>query len=198
MEKIDLKVQRRETGKKNVKQIRNTGLIPGVFYQHGKESIAISSDLLSLRSIVYTNDTKLVNLFIDNDEPRECVLKEVVFDPVSDSITHFDLIGFISDEIMNVDVPVVLVGQSVGAKEGGIVQQSLHKLPIKCMAKDIPSHIEIDISNLKIGKSVHVKDMNVPNAMVELSPETVIVSCVLPRAAVSKAAETTTEATAEN
>jgi len=189
MEKIDLKVQRRDTGKKNVKQLRNSGLIPGVFYQHGKGSIPIISDLLSLRSIVYTNDTKLVNLFIDNDEPRECVLKDVTFDPVTDRITHFDMVGFISDEIMNVDVPIVLVGQAVGAKEGGIVQHSLHKLPIKCMAKDIPSHVEIDITNLKVGKSIHVKDAIVPNATIELSPETVIVSCVLPRAAVSKAAE---------
>ncbi len=190
MEKIDLKVKRRDTGKKNVKNIRNSGLIPGVFYQHGQESIAITSDLLSLRSIVFTNDTKLVNLFIDNDEPRECVLKEVVFDPVTDAITHFDLIGFISDEIMEVDVPIVLVGQAVGAKEGGIIQQNLHKLPIRCMAKDIPSHIEIDITNLKVGKAIHAKNAIVPNATVELSPESVIVSCVLPRAAVSKASET--------
>lgn len=191
MEKIDLKVKRRDTGKTKLKNLRNAGFIPGVFYQHGKESIPILTDYLSLRSIVFTNDTKLVNLFIDNDEPRECVLKDVTFDPVNDTITHFDLVGFISDEIMIVDVPVVLVGQAIGAKEGGIVQHTLHKLHIKCMAKDIPSHIEIDITNLKVGKAIHVKDVNIPNATIELPPESVIVSCVLPRAAVSKAAETT-------
>lgn len=191
MEKIDLKVKRRDTGKTNVKKIRNSGLVPGVFYQHGIGSIPILSDLLSLRSIVYTNDTKLINLFIDNDEPKECVLKDVVFDPITDRITHFDMIGFIPDEIMNVDVPIVLVGQAIGSKEGGILQHSLHKLSIKCMAKDIPSLVEIDITNLKVGKAIHVKDTNIPNATIELPPDTVIVSCVLPRAAVSKAAEAT-------
>lgn len=191
METIDLKVKRRETGKRNVKNLRNSDKVPGVFYQHGKESIPIVADLLSLRPIVFTNDTKLVNLMIDTGEPIECVLKDVSFDPVSDSISHFDLVGFVSDEVMVVDVPVVLVGQAIGAKEGGIIQHTVHKLHIKCMAKDIPSHVEINITGLKVGKSIHVKEINVPNATIELSPDTVIVSCVLPRAAVAKAAETT-------
>ena len=86
-----LQVQKRETGKNSAKKIRNEGMVPGIFYIKGEDSIPLAATPLSLRDFVYTSHTKVIDLKIEGeDEPRQCVLKAVNFDPVTDKLIHFD------------------------------------------------------------------------------------------------------------
>ena len=187
MEKINLKVKKRETGKQISKRYRREGLVPGVFYIKDEQAVPILSDPLSLRHIVYTNSTHIVDLEIEGQAAREAVLKDVTFDPLTDKITHFDLIGLSQNEMMHFEVPISFVGASIGVKEGGILQQNIHKLTVKCLSKDLPATIEINIKDLAIGKTIYVSDVNLENITVEMPGETVIVSCSHSRASKSEA-----------
>jgi len=196
MEQITLKVEKRETGKQISKRYRSENKVPGIFYYRGTVAIPILSDILALRPIVYTKETRVINLEIPGEELRECVLKEVTFDPVTDRITHFDLIGLSRDAIMNFEVPVSLVGAAKGVREGGNLQQNIHKLNIKCLPKNLPGQIEVDITDLELGSSIYISSINIEGVEIDLPGDTPIISCVHSR--VSKSDVATTEATIES
>lgn len=182
METVDLTVQKRDTGKQNSKQLRRNGLIPGVYYAKGETGLPIAAKPLSMRNIIYTSDTKMIHLSIDGEPGiKTCVLKEIKFDPLSEAPIHFDLIGVVSDKKMHFEVPIILKGNAIGAREGGIIQHNQHKVTLECLPADLPTHIEIDITNLKLGRSIHLKDVKVENTHFLLPDETVIVTCVPPR-----------------
>lgn len=187
MENILLKVKKREAGTKLAKIARRNGLVPGVYYTKGEPATPIMSDPLNLRPIIYTSETHIVNLEIEGETgSHECVLREVTFDPVTEKIVHFDLIG-LTQSIMAFEVPLVIKGSSVGVRDGGILQTSLHKLPVKCLPQFLPAHIEVDISNLQLGKSIYIKDLKIDNVVFDLGGDTPVVSCTHSRT--SKAAE---------
>jgi large subunit ribosomal protein L25 len=181
MNSVTLKAKRRETGKQASKNYRRQGLVTGVYYLKGEESIPFVVEPLDLRSIVFTSQTKIVELEIEGEEMKECVLKEVEFDPITDQITHFDLIGIVRGQLFTVDVPIILTGSAIGAKEGGLIQHSMHKVRIHVMPRHMPSSVEVDISDLKIGDSLFIRDLNVENVTFDASDDTVVVSCVPPR-----------------
>ncbi len=190
MNQVDLKVKLRDTGKQQSKKYRADGLVPGVFYTKGSEPVSLLAEPLALRPIVYTAETKIVNLEIEGiDGIKECILKDIQFDPVSDKITHFDLYGFIRGQKMTVEVPVVLKGTSIGVREGGIIQHLIHKTKIQCLPKDLPNSIELNITNLKIGESILVRNITMEGIEFELPPDTAFVSVVAPRVSADKAAE---------
>jgi len=197
MSQIALKVEKRETGKQIAKIYRREGKVPGIYYIKGEESIPILTDPLALRPIVFTNETHIINLEIDGSEPKECVLKDVTFDPLTDQITHFDLIGLSRGEIMSFEVPVVVTGAAPGVREGGILQQNIHKLNIKCRPSLLPSKIEVDISELMIGSSIYISSLNLEDIEIEASPETPIVSCIHSRVSKSDLGEEVPEEGAE-
>jgi len=177
MGQITLKVEKRETGKQTSKRFRREGKVPGIYYHKGEDSIPILSEPLALRPVVFTKETHIINLEIEGEETKECVLKDITFDPVTDQITHFDLIGLTRGQIMTFDLPVVLTGSAVGVREGGIIQQNIHKLTVKCKPSDLPSSVTIDISDLDIGNSIYVGSLELKDVEIEASEETPIVSC---------------------
>lgn len=193
---IPLKVQKRDTGKQIAKRHRKEGNVPGVFYYKGEVSIPILTDTLSLRPVVYTKTTKIINLEIEGVEgTRECILRDVDFDPITDRIVHFDLMGFKRGQKMLVEVPIIIRGQSVGEKAGGLVSHTIRKVKVYCLPKDLPESIELDISELNIGDSVSLNDAGIENVDYDISPDTVVCSIVPPR--VLTAAEEEAEAEAE-
>ena len=192
MENVVLKAQKRETGKQISKRIRREGLIPGVYYAKGDTGIPISAKPISLRTIVYTSDTKMINLQIEDDATSyPCVLKEVKFDPLTDKMIHFDLIGVTSDKKMHFEIPIILNGQAIGVRDGGVVQHTLHKVNVECLPVDMPNHFAINISDLKLGKSIHLSDIQVPNIHFLAALDSVVVTCVPPRVTGESKVETT-------
>jgi large subunit ribosomal protein L25 len=148
----------------------------------GEEPVAIYSDPLSLRPIIYTQATKIIALDIEGEAKKhEAVVKDVTFDPVTDSITHFDLMGIEQGKEMTIEIPVVLKGQSTGVRLGGLLQHIVRKVNVTCLPKDLPESIEIDISNLGIGHSATLGQAFVANVVFDLPKESVICSVIPPR-----------------
>ncbi|MGC8956940.1 MAG: 50S ribosomal protein L25 [Candidatus Kapaibacteriota bacterium] len=184
MSEVILKAKRREIGKNVARNLRKKGLIPGVFYTKEVEPIPIVVEQKPLRPIVHTTETKIVRLQIEGEEKEyKCILKDLQIDPIKDTISHFDLYGIHEGTRLTVEVPIILKGQAIGVREGGTLQQSLAKVRVKCLPEKIPTHFEIDVTNLKIGKSIHISDIHTEGVEFELAPETVIVACLAPRVA---------------
>ena len=182
MSEIILKAEKRDTGKKGAKKVRASGMIPGIYYTEGSESIPVAVHPLALRPIVYTAHKKIFDLYIDDStQPLECVLKDTFFHPVTDKILHFDLFGVKSGKMMGVEVPIILKGQAIGVRDGGVLQHTTHRVKLHCLPADMPDSFEVDISNLSIGKSVHVKDIAREGIHFDVALDTVIVSCLHPR-----------------
>jgi large subunit ribosomal protein L25 len=131
---------------------------------------------LDLRPLVYTAETHIINLVLDNGTNEKCVLREVQFDPVTDNIVHIDLMGLRMDQKMRFEVPVVLEGTAAGAKLGGIVQHHKHKLEVECLPKDLPQHIAVEIGELNIGESITVGALSLPAgvALIDNPDDTVV------------------------
>jgi len=189
---IFLKANRRDTGKRAVKDVRNAGKIPGVFYIKAGENIPFTVETLDIRDVVYTSKTKIINLQIEGEsDVHECVLKQVDFDPVTDKITHIDLYGIIGGAKMSVEVPVKFFGSARGVREGGLLQRTLRRVEVECLPKDLPTAIEIDVSDLGVGGSIYIKDIKIPGVEFLVPQDTAIASVIMPR--VSKEVETPKE-----
>jgi large subunit ribosomal protein L25 len=106
-------------------------------------------------------------------------MKDVQFHPVSDKPLHFDLIALKEGETIQIEVSVHLVGNAIGVKEGGVVQHILHKLDVECLPKNIPSHIDVDVSELNVNDSLKVGDIKADNFKI-LNEETASVVSVVP------------------
>ena len=172
---------RTELGKK-AKAVRRQDMIPGVFYARDEQPINIKVPRLSLHPLIYTSETHVVDLRLGDGSARKCILRNVQFDPVSDVPMHFDLQGLHENEELTVEVPVVMVGGTApGVKEGGMLQQVIHKISVSCLPRHIPDKIEVDISGLAINDAIHVGDLPIPNVEVLANPDDTVVVVVPPR-----------------
>ena len=198
MSEISLKASKRSLSTKGaVNQLRKSGSVPGVYYSKGQDPIALSVTENDLKPLVYTAETHLVDLQLENEEPKKCVIKNVQFDPVSDKMIHFDLQGLTVGQTLQIEVPILFTGQAIGVREGGVVQHHLHKLEVECLPKDIPDHITIDITNIKLGHSIHVSDLALENITILNPAGVIIVSVTTPRAATTETPVETEEDAAE-
>lgn len=199
MEKKELKAKvRTELGKAALSKLRNAGKIPGIFYSRINKPIPIEVSEQAIKPFVFTSKTHLISLDVENDKKYECIVKDVQFDPVTENIVHFDLLGLIEGEKFQFEVPIQYQGTAIGIKEGGIVQQSLHKLEIECYPHDIPQFLAVDITNLKLGESIHASDLSYDKITILTPPETVVVAVVHPKVEREPVAgEVTEEAPAE-
>ncbi len=182
MEKVIIEANERKTINKRSRNIlRNEGRVPGVLYGSRMKPIPIDVTRLVINPLVFTAKTNLISLKLDGHEEYECVIKDVQFDPVTDEVLHFDLIGLTRGEKIQLEVPIKLLGNAVGVKEGGLLQESMHKLSIECLPKDIPQSLELDVTELNIGDSIHVTDLNFENITILNPEDTIVVSVVLPK-----------------
>lgn len=183
MASIQLKVAKRDTQNTKVKDVRREGNIPGVYYINGTESVPITSNFKDLKPIVFTSLTNVVDLEIDGEESRKCILKEVKFDPITDEILHFDLMGLTPGNKIVVNIPITLVGQSVGVRNGGILNHVLRKVKVRCYPKDLVESIEVDVTKLKIGKLIKLDEIDLGELEVVVKGNAVIAGVSRPRVA---------------
>jgi large subunit ribosomal protein L25 len=152
--------ERKDFSKSETRRIRNEGYIPGVFYSKNNQPIHINVADKAINPLVFTAKTHLISLQLEGHDEYECIIKDVQFDPVTDKLIHFDLLGLTKGEKIILEIPVRLMGTPVGVKEGGIIQHVMHKIEVECLPRNIPEHIVIDISDLKLGDSIHISDLN--------------------------------------
>jgi len=187
MEKTALNGNVRQNFSKSSKtQLRNSARVPGVLYAKGIEPVSVDVAASAINALVFTTKTHLINLALDNQKEYDCVLKDYQFDPVSDKVIHFDLLGIVEGQKIEIDIPLQFVGTPSGVREGGQLQEFLHKLTILCLPNQIPEHIEINIANLKIGSSIHVADLKIENAEILHAQDAVIVGVVPPKVVVEE------------
>lgn len=177
MSAITLEAKKRELGKKASKAVRNAGLIPGVYYAKGKEPLAIATTFKQLRPAVYTSDTHIITMTVEGAGTMDCIIKDVDFDPVTEEIVHFDLLGIIEGQTIHVEVPITLKGTAKGVTlGGGLLEHIMHKVQIECLPASLPEHIEIDVTSLEVGKSVHIGDLKVPGVKFLVTPTASVVA----------------------
>jgi len=158
MKTIEIKGSlRTELGKKSSREIRKTGSVPCVIY--GKEqNIHFHATELSFKNLIYTPEAHLVNLNIDN-KIHQAVLKDVQYHPVSDKILHADFIEVFENKPVVINIPIKVSGDSVGVIAGGKLNIKKRGLKVKGLPIDLPEHLQIDITDLKIHDSVKVGDL---------------------------------------
>lgn len=174
---------REGTGKGVARKLRKEGNVPAVVYGHGFEPVHIFVNEKEVKHLLQA-EAKLVELAIEgNKKPVPVIIKEVDADPIKDNLLHVDFQRIRLDETVTTTVPVILTGEEecVGVKMGGIIQHGLREIEIECLPKDLPSHIEVDISNLEIGDSIKVADLNLPEGVkTTADPEEQVVVIVPP------------------
>lgn len=171
---------RKEISKSARSKLRREGNVPGVLYSKNIESIPLSVKESDLHRLTSSSGTHIISLNLENNS-YDCIIKDVQYDPVTDKVVHFDLLGLISGEKIEVEIPVVFIGNPIGVREGGQLQEFFHKLTVQCFPTDIPENIEINIANLNIGDSIHISDIITDKFTIQHSPDTVIASVAHPR-----------------
>ena len=183
MEFVDLKVERRPaTGKGVARKLRQRGRIPAIFYGEA-EPIPVTVDPKVLLRALGTaaGENVILNLtIVDTEEhARKAMVKEVQVDPVTGAVLHADLLAISMERPIEVGVPVELVGVASGVKEeGGVVAQVLRDLAVRCLPGAIPERITLEISALKIGDVIHVRDLPIPAGIEVLTERDQVVVTV--------------------
>jgi large subunit ribosomal protein L25 len=170
---------RKEMGKKS-RALRADGKVPGIYYGHGQRNVPITMTELALKPLYKTSATHVINLKLDDGSTHTCILRDVEFDPVTDRPIHFDLFGLNENEELMIEVPVTVQGTAKGVKDGGTLQHVMHRVRVSCLPKNIPDHIEVNVEHLEINKSIHVKELTIPNVKILENENSTVVAVVPP------------------
>ena len=170
---------RTEHGKKAARQIRSQDNVPGVIYG-GAQEINFYASAKAFKPLVYTGEFQLANVNVDGKTYR-CILKDLQFDKVSDSLIHVDLLELVEDKKVIATLPLKFVGTSIGVKGGGKLVIKMKSLNVKTLPKYLKETIEVDITNLELNANIRVEDVKDPNFEIMNSPRIPIASVVMTR-----------------
>lgn len=185
METVESEI-RKEKGKTAAKRLREKGDIPAIVYGKESGSLPLILNSKDFRTVLrhLAGKKVLFELKIkDNDKTikKKVILKEIQRDLTRDIILHLDFHEVTLGKPIEVNVPITLIGESSGVKEGGVLDQVLREIKIETLPSNIPEEIKIDISSLKIGDSFYVKDLKTKEITVLTEPDDVVVSILIPR-----------------
>ena len=159
-------LDRVETQSKGSKKIRRMGLVPGILYYAGEDNINIAID----KSVLFHAMQSGQRIFEieQSGESQYTMIKELQYHPVTDEIIHFDLMRVRRSEKITIAVPLVLFGEPIGVKEGGVLSQSLNQIEISCYPTDVPEQIELNIEDLELNSAKSVADLDLDLDDVEI------------------------------
>ena len=205
MEELFLDAEvREEVGRGKTKSLRDKGFIPAVVYADGKSALALKLSHRQLIQLVHHHRIEgvVINLNIKDDKKqktRPCLIKEIQHDPVHGEIVHVDFNQISLTKAIKVSIPVTVKGEAIGVKqEGGSLEHILWEIELECLPTSIPKDIEIDVANLKLGESIHVKDIVVPQGVKILNdPGAIVLTVAAPMKEEAPAEEVSGEAKLE-
>jgi len=188
MEDIVLEAELREQkGRAKIKDLRDSGYLPAVVYSRGQDALSLKISRSALLKLVhrYRLENTIINLKIKDEEKargRSCLVKEIQHNPVSEDIIHVDFNEISLTEAIKVNVPVETKGEAFGVKqEGGSLEHLLWEIEIECLPAGIPKNIEVDITVLKMGEAIHVKDIVFPAGIKPLTdPAAIVLHIIAP------------------
>ena len=159
---------REQTGKGVARKLRNQGLIPGVLYgPNREEAVNLKLDAKETNNVIGGN--VIIDLSLDDDTTQPVMVKEVQRDIIKGDLLHIDLYQIDFDQKITIEVPIELTGQAAGEREGGILEQLLREVEVECLPNDIPEQLEVDVSELTVGDSLSVAEIEVGDGIEILS-----------------------------
>jgi large subunit ribosomal protein L25 len=193
MQHVSLAAESRSrTGKGAARSLRREGKVPAVIYGHALDArpLAVEHRALGKLLEIIGGEAALLDVSIDGAAPIMAVVREVQRNPVRRTdVIHLDLYAVVADEPIEVEIPVHIVGTAEGVRnQGGVLDHHLHRITLKVLPGEIPDHIEVDVTNLTVGRAIHISDITVPKGEIMNDGDVSIVSVVVTRAEV--AAET--------
>ena len=194
MKEINVTGQKRtDLGKKASKLLRKEGLVPCNLYGEQKDengkpvAMSFAVPMTELRKVVYTPHIYVINLIIDG-ESHTAVMKELQFHPVTDALLHADFYEVNDQKPLTIGIPVKLVGLAQGVRDGGRMNLSIRKINVTAPYQQIPEHLDVDVTALKIGKSIKVGELSFEGLEIATPKEVIVCSIKMTRAAQQAAA----------
>ena len=187
MDVITLEAQSREAGRTTARAARRAGNVPCILYGHRVETVAFQVSEKSLHPLIYTQETHLITVNIDNNSWK-CVVKDIAFHPITDRPMHADFQVLLEGEKVTLSVPVRYLGTAIGHTQGGNLSFMLHELEVSCLPKDIPSYIDVDITEVSIGDALHVGEIEIENVEIHAPADQVLMTVIKPRVVVEEVA----------
>jgi large subunit ribosomal protein L25 len=163
---------RTELGSKYAQAERKAGNVPCVIYG-GETPVHFSAPILAFKALVYTPEAKTATITVDG-KTVEAVIQDMQFHPVTDALMHIDFIQLVEGKVVTMNIPVVLHGQARGVLNGGKLKMVLRTLSVRALPNEMPESIELNITNLRIGKSIRVSDV-VPAGYEILNADTAVI-----------------------
>jgi len=179
--------KRTEIGKKAAKALRVNEQIPCVLY-NAKENIHFATTQAAVRSLVYTPNVYIVELNIDGEKTL-AIKQDIQFHPVTDEILHIDFLPVTEKKPVVIDIPVKVKGLAEGVQQGGKLLLEMRYLKVRGLYTDLPDTLDVDVTSLTLGKTIQVKDLSFENIEILNSPNAVVTSVKLTRAARAAAGE---------
>lgn len=184
MKIVELKAEPREgTGKNVCRKVRVIGKIPAILYGEGikPEPIMVDAGEFYHQTHGAARGSVIFKLQVEGEKSYNAIVKDIHRHPVKNSLMHIDFLKIALDEKIHAAVPVALVGESPGAKAGGVLQHGIWEVSVEALPKDVPEHLEVDVSGLEIGSSIKVGDLTPPENVTFLSdPEETVALCLHP------------------
>ena len=174
MKSITINGSKREhVGKVATKALRNAGKVPCVVYG-GDTPIHFSADEIAFKDLVYTPDVHTVVIALEDGTKVECILQDIQFHPVNDKIIHIDFYQIFDDKEVTMEIPVRIVGNSKGVRNGGVLRIVNRKLRVKALPKNLPDFIEADITEMRIGNKMYITEIEQDKFKIMHGENTVI------------------------
>jgi large subunit ribosomal protein L25 len=172
--------KRANLGKSDSNRLREESNVPCVLYG-GSEQVHFYSPMILFRDLVYSPDVYTVDLNIEGDH-YSAIMQDIQFHPVNEMLMHVDFLLLREGKEVKIDIPVKFVGTSPGVQMGGKLVTKLRKLKVKAMPENLPDYVEVDISDLELGKSVKVNKLKAGNFTILSNPQSPIATVMIPRA----------------
>lgn len=158
---------RARTGSGRLKQMRSEGWLPSVIYGRGMENQNLKVDAKTFAEVIAHSSSEniVVNLEIEGEGTRLAFLQAIQHDPLSGAALHADFLSIDSKTEITAHIPAHLVGEAPGVKAGGVIEQYVHAIEITCLPDDLPETIDVDISSLELGASLHIGEIQYPKGV---------------------------------
>ena len=188
MNERELWVEKRtETGKGPARRLRREGKIPAIIYGPGREPQPVVVDPKQVKKILRSPTGKNTLLTLKSDDSelkgRKVLIKDQQIDPITDELIHIDLMEVKEDRPVRVRVPISFKGKPKGVERGGILEEHIRELEIMCLPSQIPEILEVDISELDLGDSLHIRDLKLEGIRVLTEGHLALVTIVAPEVA---------------
>lgn len=179
-----LKVEERSaSGKSGSKKMRRQGIVPGVIYGHGDKAVILSINERDFSKLLekIKGRSPIIDLVVGDKPAVKAVIKTMQREPITKKILSIDFQLIHTKEKITMNVPVILKGSAIGVKDGGILDHPLRSIPVRGEVDKVPEHIVVDITDLKLGHSIHISDLKLEGVEFMLSADAPIVSVLVPK-----------------